>query len=89
MNNTAHHPPRTPDEQLAERIARALATDGLIANGKSADVRRKLAAGTAKAADWKAWASQGLDDPERLRARQGMVGETPCLAAEGADGDTN
>ncbi len=46
---------RSPNEQLAEIVADALVNSGLIQASRRDDLRRKLAAGTAKAEDWSHW----------------------------------
>jgi hypothetical protein len=47
--------PRTPNERLAEIVADALISAGLIQSAGLEDLKRKLAAGAAKAEDWSHW----------------------------------
>ncbi|MCI0391184.1 MAG: hypothetical protein MOB07_20785 [Acidobacteria bacterium] len=47
--------PRTPNERLAEIVADALISAGLIQSARLEDLKRKLAAGAAKAEDWSHW----------------------------------
>jgi hypothetical protein len=45
----------TPNERLAEIVADALAKAGLVSSARLDELKRKLAAGTAKAEDWSHW----------------------------------
>jgi hypothetical protein len=58
----------TPDEHLAARIADALQAAGLIPAAKLPELREKVAAGTAREADWRAWlAPARAEEPPRSR----------------------
>ena len=46
---------RTPNERLAEIVADALLSAGLIQSAGLEDLKRKLATGAAKAEDWNRW----------------------------------
>ncbi|HKQ72918.1 MAG TPA: hypothetical protein VJ810_04260 [Blastocatellia bacterium] len=46
---------RTPNERLAEIVAGALISAGLIQSARLEDLKRKLASGAAKAEDWSHW----------------------------------
>ncbi|HKC86932.1 MAG TPA: hypothetical protein VKG02_13195 [Blastocatellia bacterium] len=46
---------RTPNERLAEIVADSLISAGLIQSSGLEDLKRKLAAGAAKAEDWRRW----------------------------------
>ncbi|MCI0336107.1 MAG: hypothetical protein L0226_00880 [Acidobacteria bacterium] len=46
---------RTPNERLAEIIADALVSAGLVSSSRLEDLKGKLAAGTAKPEDWRLW----------------------------------
>ncbi len=50
----------SPDEQVAQRIAAQLLASGLIAANQAEPVRRGLAAGTLRAADWRLLAEKAL-----------------------------
>lgn len=52
------------DTRLAADIADALAEAGLVPRSDVAQVRAKLAAGTAREADWGAWLAPGLGPME-------------------------
>jgi hypothetical protein len=59
---------RAPNERLAEIVANALVKAGLIQSSRFDDLKRKLAAGTAKAEDWSHWiesAQRGSQRKER------------------------
>lgn len=49
-----------PDEQVAQRIVAQLLAGGLIVPQQAEAVRRGLAAGTLKAADWRLLAENAL-----------------------------
>ena len=60
--------PRTANERLAEIVADALISAGLIQSPRLEDLKRKLAAGAAKAEDWSHWienAQRGARRKER------------------------
>jgi len=56
---------RTPNEQLAEIVANALVNAGLISSARLEDLKRKLAAGTAKAEDWSHWIESAQRSSQR------------------------
>ena len=58
--NPTDSPPSSPDEQVAQRIVARLLADGLIAPQQAEAVRRGLADGTFKAADWRLLAENAL-----------------------------
>lgn len=51
----------SPDEQVAERIVAQLLAHGLIAPQQAEALRRDLAAGVLKAADWRQIAKNALN----------------------------
>ena len=60
---------RTSNERLAEIVADALVKAGLVSSARLEELRRKLAAGTAKAEDWSHWiegAQRGAQRKERI-----------------------
>ncbi len=61
---------RTPNERLAEIIAGALAKAGLVSSARLEDLKRKLAAGTAKAEDWSQWIESARRNSERSTQRK-------------------
>ncbi len=79
---------RTPDELLAAAMARQLVAEGLVPAAKQEELQRKLASGTATAADWRgyvemtAWHTRRRPDVARrieriqLRNFRGALGET-------------
>lgn len=56
---------RTPNERLAEIVANALASAGLIQPARIEDLKRKLAAGAAKAEDWSHWIESAQRNSQR------------------------
>lgn len=56
---------RTPNERLAEVVANALASAGLIQPARLEDLKRKLAAGAARAEDWSHWIESAQRSSER------------------------
>jgi len=56
---------RTPNERLAEVVADALVNAGLIQPARLEDLKRKLAAGTAKAEDWSHWIESAQRSAQR------------------------
>jgi hypothetical protein len=56
---------QTPNERLAEIIAKALIGAGLIQSARLEDLKRKLAAGAAKAEDWVHWIESARRSSER------------------------
>ena len=50
----------SPDEQVAQRIVAQLLAHGLIAPAQADSLRRDLAAGVLKAADWRQIAKEAL-----------------------------
>ncbi|MGE0128640.1 MAG: hypothetical protein AB7U82_11215 [Blastocatellales bacterium] len=52
----------TPNERLAEIVADALIKAGLVPSARLEDLKRKLAAGTAKAEDWSHWIESAQRD---------------------------
>jgi hypothetical protein len=56
---------RTPNERLAEIVADALANAGLVQSARLEDLKRKLAAGTAKAEDWSHWIESAQRSSQR------------------------
>jgi len=57
--------PRTPNERLAEIVAAALVKAGLVSSARLEDLKRKLAAGTAKAEDWSHWIESAQRSSQR------------------------
>ena len=55
----------SPDEQVAQRIVAQLLAHGLIASWQAEALRRDLAAGLLKAADWRQIAKEALNTEER------------------------
>ena len=55
----------TPNERLAEIVADALVTAGLVATSRQDELKRKLAAGTAKAEDWSHWIEHAQHQSQR------------------------
>ena len=55
----------SPDEQVAQRIVAQLLAHGLIAPWQADTLRRDLAAGLLKAADWRQIAKEALNTEER------------------------
>lgn len=51
-----------PNERLAEIVADALLKAGLVPSARLEDLKRKLAAGTAKAEDWSLWIESAQRD---------------------------
>ena len=70
MSSTPHA--RTPNERLAEIVADALVKAGLVSSARLEDLKRKLAAGTAKAEDWSHW----IEHAQRQQQRNARVEET-------------
>jgi len=66
---------RTPNERLAEIVAEALIVADLIQPSRSEDLKRKLAAGTAKAEDWSHWIESARRDAERFSQRKERGGD--------------
>lgn len=56
---------RTPNERLAEIVANALASAGLIQAARLEDLKRKLAAGAARAEDWSHWIESAQRNSQR------------------------
>ncbi len=56
---------RTPNERLAEIVAGALVSAGLIQSARLEELKRKLAAGTAKPEDWSHWIENAQRDAQR------------------------
>ncbi|MGH9839438.1 MAG: hypothetical protein ACREEM_11715 [Blastocatellia bacterium] len=63
MSSTSHA--RTPNERLAEIVADALVAAGLVAASRLDELKRKLAAGTAKAEDWSHWIEHAQRSSQR------------------------
>jgi hypothetical protein len=62
---------RTPNERLAEIIANALVSAGLIQPARIEELKRKLAAGAARAEDWSHW----IESAQRSSQRKGQGGD--------------
>lgn len=62
---------RTPNERLAEIVADSLINAGLIQSARLEDLRRKLAAGAAKAEDWSHW----IENAQRSARRKERGGD--------------
>lgn len=62
---------RTPNERLAEIVAGALINAGLIQSSRLEDLKRKLAAGAAKAEDWSHW----IESAQRSSQRKERSGD--------------
>jgi hypothetical protein len=62
---------RTPNERLAEIVAGALINAGLVSSARLEDLKRKLAAGTAKAEDWSHW----IESAQRSSQRKERSGD--------------
>ena len=62
---------RTPNERLAEIVADALLSAGLIQSSGLEDLKRKLAAGAAKAEDWGRW----IENAQRSSGRKELSGD--------------
>jgi len=60
----------TPNERLAEIVAEALIVADLIQPARFEDLKRKLAAGTAKAEDWSHWIESARRHSERFSQRK-------------------
>ena len=61
MNGYTGNPPiSSPDQQVAQRIVDQLLAHGLIAPQQADALRRDLAAGVLKAADWRQIAKEAL-----------------------------
>ena len=58
--HTGDSQPLSPDEQVARRIVAQLLAHGLIAPSQADALRRDLAAGVLKAADWRQIARDAL-----------------------------
>jgi hypothetical protein len=56
---------RTPNERLAEIVAGALINAGLVSSARLEELKRKLAAGTAKAEDWSHWIESAQRSAQR------------------------
>lgn len=56
---------RTPNERLAEIVANALASAGLIQSARLEDLKRKLATGAARAEDWSHWIESAQRSSQR------------------------
>lgn len=63
--------PQTPNERLAEIVAGALVSAGLISSSRLDELKRKLAAGTAKAEDWSHW----IEHAQRSAQRKERAGD--------------
>ena len=63
--HTGDSQPLSPDEQVARRIVAQLLAHGLIAPWQADTLRRDLAAGLLKAADWRQIAKEALNTEER------------------------
>lgn len=66
---------RTPNERLAEVVAEALIIADLIQPSRLEDLKRKLAAGTAKAEDWSHWIESAQRESERFSQRKERDGD--------------
>jgi hypothetical protein len=66
---------RTPDERLAEIVAEALIVADLIQSSRFEELKRKLAAGAAKAEDWSHWIESAQRDARRFSQREGRGGD--------------
>jgi hypothetical protein len=55
----------TPNERLAEIVADALVKAGLVSSARLDELKRKLAAGTAKAEDWSHWIEHARRSAQR------------------------
>jgi len=62
---------RTPNERLAEIVADSLISAGLIQSSRLEDLKSKLAAGAAKAEDWRRW----IESAQRSSQRKGRSGD--------------
>jgi len=62
---------RTPNVRLAEIVANALISAGLIQSAGLEDLKRKLAAGAARAEDWRHW----IESPQRSSPRKELGGD--------------
>jgi len=62
---------RTPNERLAEIVADSLISAGLIQSSGLEDLKRKLAAGVAKAEDWRRW----IENAQRSSQRKERSGD--------------
>lgn len=52
---------KTPNEELAARVAAQLVEAGLIPQGKLSDVCTKLADGSARQDNWQVWIEMAID----------------------------
>ncbi len=57
---------RTPNERLAEIIADALVVADLVLPARFEELKRKVAAGAAKAEDWSHWIESARRDADRF-----------------------
>jgi len=60
-----------PNERLAEIVADSLISAGLIQSSGLEDLKRKLAAGAAKAEDWRRW----IENAQRSSQRKERSGD--------------
>ena len=60
-----------PNERLAEIVADSLISAGLIQSSGLEDLKRKLAAGVAKAEDWRRW----IENAQRSSQRKERSGD--------------
>jgi len=65
----------TPNERLAEIVAEALIVADLVQSSRFEDLKRKLAAGTAKAEDWSHWIESARRESERFSQRKERGGD--------------
>ena len=56
---------RTPNEHLAEIVSDALISAGLVPPARADELKRKIAAGTAKAEDWSHWIESAQRSSQR------------------------
>ena len=61
---------RTPNERLAEIVADGITKAGLVPTARFDELKRKLAAGTAKAEDWSHWIESAQRNSERGAQRK-------------------
>jgi hypothetical protein len=60
MGEQTEQPALTPNEQLAQLVVEKLHQNALITDEKRAEIKGKLASGSARQEDWKLW----LDLPQ-------------------------
>jgi len=75
MSSTSSTQAPTPNERLAEIVAEALIIADLIQPARLEELKRKLAAGSAKAEDWSHWIESARRDSERFSQRKERSGD--------------